>query len=284
MVHILKDYVKPIMQLLSNDIVDYNMRLIVTKCLNTAVMLVYFLLGEKGIRMANYCDTHATIKRHQDNLDNNTTLITSLTKDLLLKTSKRYIYYILLTDARFPRTGTEDVFFPGHVLVFEKIPGTGTKEPYYNIYQSYINQYDLKGYYNNTNNATKISYKDLKVLLSNLKYILESEKWDDKCIKYWKDLTFVDTTSMKDSLSKNRFFLCYQRALVSVCIEKVYKYVIDKLRPLKYMQYETNEIYGDIERYDASQNPLTKFQMKTELSNLLPSLAMHKKYSSNKLV
>jgi hypothetical protein len=277
MVHILKDYVKPIMQLLTNDITDYNMRLIVTKCLNTAVMLVYLLLGDKGIKMANYCNTHTTRKRHMDGIDNNISLINSLKEDLLRTTKKRYIYYILLTDAHFPRVGTENTFFPGHVLVFEKVPAN--PKPYYYIYQSYINEYDLKGHYENNNNSIKKTYDEFAQLLEKLKYVLSADLWDDHCIEYWKDLTFVDTVSLKNSSIKNRFFLCYQRSAISTCIEKVQKYVIDKFRPLKYINFETNEVYGDVSKYDPRYKPLTKFEMKTKLATLIPELSKHKKYN-----
>jgi hypothetical protein len=273
MVFILKDYVKPIMQLLTNDITEFNMRLLTTKCLNTSVMLMYFMLGKEGIRIANYCDTHQTIKRHNENIDNNLEILNSLKTDILsTKNKRRYIYYILLTDGYFAK-GTDNVYFPGHVVVFEKIPSTD--KPYYYMYQSYINEYDLAGHYSKT--SVRMSHSQVVSYMNKLSHILQANTWNDTSVKNWKDLTFVDTSHMKDTSSKNRFYICYKRATAKICLENIKKYTKTKLNELKSQHTNMNMIYGDVSKYDSSQNPMTNLEMKSSLESLLNKLKYHKK-------
>ena len=79
--YILKDFVKPIMQCLTNDIKDYYMRLLVTKCLNQSVLMAYFMLGKKGIKLADACDTTKVQQRHEAGEDSNAILLESLKKN-----------------------------------------------------------------------------------------------------------------------------------------------------------------------------------------------------------
>ena len=60
--YVIKDHVKLLMQLLTNDLPQFNFKLQSTKCLNTAIMLLQFLIGEKSQGIADACDTRAVIK------------------------------------------------------------------------------------------------------------------------------------------------------------------------------------------------------------------------------
>ena len=100
---LIKYHVKAIFQLYTMDIEDYNMRLITTKCLNTAVILTIIVLGiKKGQKYTNFCDTDKTINRHQSREVNNKDLIIEMKKKVLRPTKLRYMYYILMTDNYFP--------------------------------------------------------------------------------------------------------------------------------------------------------------------------------------
>ena len=123
--YILKNYVKPIIQCLTNDIKEYYMKLLTTKCLNSAVMISIFMLGKKkGLELANYCDNGDTKKRHIDNIDNNNNILLNYKKLILNNQSKhRILYYILLTDGYFTFNNKKPpAYFPGHVFILEQIP------------------------------------------------------------------------------------------------------------------------------------------------------------------
>lgn len=283
--YIIKNYVKPLMQTLTNDVREYYMRLLTTKCLNTAVMLSIFMLGKKkGIEIANYCDTEMTKKRHGENLETNTSIISNFKVDILDKKAQyRYLYYILLTDGKFPHANSskDPAFFPGHVFILEKIPSKD--EPYFYFYQSYINNYDLKDHIKKNNNSLKLSYEHTKNLLDNLEYILESEIWDSKCIEAWKSFTFADTSNMLNSQSKGNFFLCIRKAKVVDCLKHIEKYTINKIKDIDKVPLN-NKIYGDISLYDMSQKPLSVKQMSKKLHKLYDDVSKQKnKFIDNKI-
>jgi hypothetical protein len=276
--YILKNYVKPLMQTLTNDVKEYYMRLLTSKCLNTAVMLSIFMLGKnRGIEIANYCDTVATRKRHLDKDDNNNNIISYFKKDILdIKTKHRYLYYILLTDGKFPNKDPtkEPLFFPGHVLILEKIPNDSGK-PYYYFYQSYINHYDLKEHIKKNNSSLKLTYEKTEKLLSSLEIVLESPTWNNECVDAWKSFTFADTTHLLDSYSKNNFFLCIRKAKVVDCLKHIEKYTKEKIHDLKGVPLD-NKIYGDNSLYDENQKPLTVKQMSKQLNKLYEDVNKYK--------
>jgi hypothetical protein len=107
---------------------------------------------------------------------------------------------------------------------------------------------------------------------------MTTDTWDDNNIQYWKDFTFVDTSLMKGSNIKNKFFICYKKAQVNVCIENIKKYVKVKLDNLKLTIKldNNNSIYGDISKYDSEQKPLNNSEMKVSLEKLLNKLSTHK--------
>ena len=260
--YVLAKYVNPLMQTLTNDIRDYYMRFLTTKCLNTAVMLAVFMLGkDKGIEVANYCDTHQTRERHQRGDDSNDIIVQNLRRGVLSRNfKKRQFYYILLTDGHFPyeEEGRQAAFFPGHVFIIEKIsPKVPGDPPIYYIYQSYINQYDLKKH-RSMNKTLKLSMNKLNTILSGLDYILnKADVWDEECVRYWKELTFIDTSNLLNSTCKGNIYLCIKNESLDDCLVHINRYVKEKMFELKQILMnqpsKEHEIYGDQTLYE--ENP-----------------------------
>ena len=221
-VYVIMRYITPLMQCLTNDVREYNMQLLTTKCLNTAVMLMFFMLGKKGLEHSRYCDSHSVIDRHNKGIDNNASVIKKMNKYILSKSIKtRHIYYILMNDCYFDRPGNE-AFFPGHVFIIER-SFTDT-DTYFNLYQSYINQYDLKEYYIK-NKTLRYTLDQMRELLKKLAYITSVGVWDDKCIQYWMDFTHVDTSSLKDAGTAGKLYICFSDDKLRVCVENIKAYV-----------------------------------------------------------
>ena len=268
--YILKDFVKPIMQCLTNDIKDYYMRLLVTKCLNQSVLMAYFMLGKKGIKLADACDTTKVQQRHEAGEDSNAILLESLKKDLLYKRCKyRYLYYILMTDAEFPHDDGNARNFPGHVFIIEKIPNLNG-DPTFMFHQAYINAYDYKGHIKRNNNSLSMSYKQISDMVEQINYVLLSPKWDSESVKYWKKITFVNTSNMLGANSGGKMFLCYRKARITDCVNRLETYTTKKLQDISKLKVsELNNIYGDNSLYDQDQGPLTNAEMKKNLEKLL---------------
>lgn len=268
--YIIANYVTPLMQCLTNDIKDFNMQLITTKCLNTAVMLMFFLLGKKGLKRAHHCDSSKVYQRYVSGTSDNNTTISQMRKNILNKSVKnRYIYYILMNDGYFPHP-EGNKYFPGHVFILEKIPATENQPLFFNVYQSYINQYDLKGYLHHRDNTFQYSHDQVKTLLSRLQYILNTDKWDDKCIMYWKDFTHVDTETLRGSSPKQTLSICFTYDKVFNCIENIEKYAIKKLSETATKKStKRKDIYGNKSVYSNRAQPLTVDEMQNKLTNII---------------
>ena len=273
--YIIKDYIKAIMQCLTNDIPEYHMRLLTSKCLNQSLLISYFMLGKRGIKIADYCDTVSVAKRHNEGKDNNSLLLESMKKDILHKACKyRQLYYILMTDTEFPHDDGINRHFPGHVFIIEKIPGI--TEPTYYFHQAYINKYDYKGHIKRNNNSLELSWQKTKEMMEQIHYVLLNPTWDENSVKYWKKITFVNTSKMLGAHSQGKMFLCYKKARITDCIGRLQKYIQLKLNDISKLQLsQLDEIYGDKSKYDANQHPLTVKAIKKDLESMQKLIAQN---------
>jgi len=262
--NVLKNYVHPLMQLLTNDIKEFNMGLLTTKCLNTAVMIMYFMAGKRGVKASQVCDC-ATIRETsllKADPYQNTRVCKSLARAILDEATTRELIYILITDADF-----DNHYFPGHVIVIEKFPNKT-----YHMYQSYINQYDLNGYHEH-NKSFVVHHERMQSILRSLYYVMcEADTWDENCVQIWKDITFVDTSSMLGTYIKNRFFLCFKKMKALHCIKNIERYAKKKLRSIP----DNNEVYGNTALYSRTVRALTNSEIKHHLQSLVPDIKRYK--------
>ena len=282
--YILKDYVNVLIQALTNDIVEFNMENLTTKCLNTAVMIMFFLLGKNGIDVADACDCSEYNKKSRDRLEQgytqqNSDILQKLKLSILSKSDKkRQLYYIMLTDSYLQINESHEKYFPGHVIVVEKVPlNNEAKDVYYNMYQSYVNEYDLKGYYEKSKDTFYISYNKMKEFLGALAYIFTTSTWDTKCVELWKNITYADSKDFVGYDIKNKFFICYQKVEAKYCFENLEEYAVRKLEQLESPSVQPNIVYGDPSKYRYSGiDPLTNYEAKIALQQLIKSIKNRK--------
>ena len=89
--YLVKDYLLPIMQAMTVQITDYNMRMIDTKCLNTSVMFFNLFFGKQASKYTKYCDVQNVIRRRTNQIDDSTAISKNLCDDILRKT--KYTYF-----------------------------------------------------------------------------------------------------------------------------------------------------------------------------------------------
>jgi len=281
---ILKDFIKPIIQLLTNDIREYAMENRTTKCLNTAVMLMYFMLGQEGISTADACDCttfNEKSKRHitqTRDYSQNSTMVKKLKNDVLKPRTKgspiRELYYILLTDATFNITATQQVYFPGHVMIIEKVHASPTRI-YYNLYQSYVNQYDLKGYYEYNGNTFQLTRHQIRKFMNDLVFVMNAPKWTKSVVDCWRNLTSIDTSYLLGAACGNQFFICWKKVEPKYCLKNIQEYAEMKLKILQQKSSNANSLpYGDSNLY-ATDSYLTNGQMRAELERLILAINSH---------
>lgn len=251
--YIIKDHVKVIMQLLTNDLPNFNWKLQTTKCLNTAIMLMFFLIGNKGLNIADACDSRAVTTRHTNGQEDNEIIIKSLYKQLFSKRERsRTIYYILMTDGYFPQANTSNgtKYFPGHVFLLEKIYDSTIQQHVFYFYQSYINKYTLNDHIR-MNKGLKISLQKTKQLINDLSEVIKAQTWDKENVRRWYQMTFADSSDLQNAQSHNRFYLCFRKTKTTTCLQRLERYLRNKHRSItKLAVSSANDIYGDTSLYE----------------------------------
>jgi hypothetical protein len=264
--YVIKNYLKPLLQATTVQIQEYNMRLIDTKCLNTAVSFLYLFFGQKALQYTQYCDVHNVVERHKNNIDNSVNIAKRLQKDLLRKTSSRYIYYIMLTDGYFVKPDGSKAFFPGHVFILEKIPW-GTDKTFYYIYQSYIDKYNFADFVD-TYHTIKVGQKKVDYYLKKINDMVNKRIWDEEFRVFWKDLTKVDTQEMLNGTPQDAFFVCYRKIKSDSCLKNLLSFVKTTLKTIPNIESERHNIYGNKEDFDSDSHPYTNGQMLDSLTRL----------------
>lgn len=265
--YIVRDHVSAVMQLLMAHTPQYNMQMITTKCLNTAVMLMYLFLGKKAFRYTGYCDVQTVHKRYSADGNQSLPVLERFKQELTsTRSTKRELYYVMLTDANVPSQAvpgsnvsaraatasagipTTTTYFPGHVFVIEKLPMTKqtntspepnnastnanrkpekSKPPRFNLYQSYIQAYDLDGHISR-NKGLACSYNRIvKDIIPGLEHIFRNPKWDDTDTAFWKRLTFVDGSKWKDTVFGGNVLFCYTKVSTNACVSKLRSFLED---------------------------------------------------------
>jgi len=230
---------------------DFNMQMKTTKCLNTAVMLTFILGGSEKLKTVRYCDVPKITSRYdkqKNKLGYKKRIFQEFKKDIS-KTNikKRYFYYILMSNTNMEKselTNNKELTqsFPGHVFIIDKIPNCENKnEPNFNIYQSYINQYDLKGHYKKNENSMKLKNNNINYLLNGINNIIDNEVWNNEAVKFWNELTFVDTTNLLTYKTEN-INLCYSKISIDDCYDELYRFTYNKALILYNDLYKNNNV------------------------------------------
>jgi len=247
-------YLVPIFQYLSVEMKDYNMKLKTTKCLNTAVMLVYILGSKKDIDIkVNYCDTENINKRYSKIKDENKKIekkekiLDKLDKDITNPNiNYRYFYYILMTHTSMYKNNNNKKWFPGHVFIIEKSKNCDNKLKY-KIFQSYINQYDLNGHYKKNNETMEVKNNNVKPIINGIRNIVLKKTWNKKAVNFWNKLCYIDTSDLLGHETKGINF-CYEKIKIENCYKNLLKFTQTALKNIK-----TNIENGNINYYNVDQ-------------------------------
>ena len=255
--NLIMKYLEPLIQLCSSTMTDYNMQMKTTKCLNTAVMLTNILGGSDKLKTVEYCEVSKINNRYntkKDKLQHKKNIFEELKKDISKKNiNKRYFYYILMTNNYMEKSenlnssSPETQHFPGHVFIIDKFPSCNNKEPTYNIYQSYINEYDLKGHFKRNKNSMKVKDNNINFVLDGINNIISNKVWNNDAVNFWNEFTFVDTKELIN-YKTDKINLCYSKISIDDCYKEFYKFTYNRALNL-YNEISLNDIVK-LKKYD----------------------------------
>ena len=214
-----------------------------TKCLNTSVMIVYLLFRMKGVRKMKHCDTVDTRRRIEHGTELFECSFKQFKKELLSHRSlnESVLFYVMLTDStRFTNTNSHDgkkpPYFPGHTFLIEKRPNNK-----FVIYQSYINEFDLKEYLNN-NECDTWSESEISIVVNSIERICKDNsvdnEWDSEMNNTWKFITGVNEKQFVGNNIQGIHF-CYKRFTTKQALKNVFM-SIKQLQKYSYINQSVN--------------------------------------------
>jgi len=224
---------------------DLNTGNTYTKCLYTAITMMFLLCGEKAKEDTEFCRV-SNVKERLDNHPQKTKIIErisfKLMQDVLKPSQRRMVYYVMITNTMMTKNknykgaGKEmPKMFPGHVFVIEKLVHPRTKENLYMIYQSYINEYTLIEFTREkkqSKNTPKMqySYAEMETFLKRLHTFINSPTWDKEQMNFWKQFTLVDVSEFKGYQIHPQILFCYRKRSAKQCKADIVKMLEEKKR------------------------------------------------------
>jgi hypothetical protein len=219
-------YLDPLMTLINNKFNGEYAMNDLTKCLYSAVLIMSIYMDHHSLTHIRKCDVDhvqkyykemqntARSKNPNSDFDPSTLFLDECRRSILSKVSSRYLYYVMITNAHV-KSNTSSASFPGHVCVIEK----GVENDYY-IYQSYINQYSLKDYYDNYG-GFKVTKDTIKTIFDELYKLYSNGKWTTSTTLMWKQFTKTDGSEFEGHVFKGNSFFCYRKVQINTCASKL---------------------------------------------------------------
>lgn len=229
-------HVPALMQVVTEDIHNsYNMNMQRTRCLNTAVMIMYLLLGSEALPHTLACDVDSVYKVVQERRQKRDAAAgppdlsvgmgaqtAAALRDAALVADRdaRVLYYVMITSSHMQGPAGKQVRdFPGHVFVIERLPRNT-----FNFYQSYIGDYDLEGQIRASGGTLSLGGKKMREILDGLVYLAGAETWDAECTRIWRLITRADAAEF-EGCSKAGIHMCYRRVQTMNCMLKLRAYL-----------------------------------------------------------
>lgn len=220
-----------VFELLKNRVEPYVLHNL-TKCLNTAVAVMYLFLGPRAMTLTQHCDTHLVRPRYMNMRQrarqvndgspfNPSTFVLGACREEVFKHEKRdrNLYYLMITDAMLPDARGSQTLFPGHVCVLEKLPSGN-----FNLFQSYINQYDLRQYYHKNAQSFNVPSTLIVRIFDELDNILRNDGvWTSSTTRLWYDFTHVNAQDFEGLKFGGNVHFCYRRVRATDCTNHLKK-------------------------------------------------------------
>ncbi len=273
--YLIRPHIRAVMQLLTVELREYNMSLITTKCLNTAILMMYLYLGADALRATRQCDVPNVVARSEEAPQGRGAVLRALRAEVMSAEDKsRALFYVLLTDGPTQGAPPEPAppSFPGHVFVIERLP-RGT----FNVMQSYIGHYDLAGHMDAWGGLS-LGRRAMARILDGLVHIGEAREWDRACSDAWRALTHTPEAHARQwegaILGPRTLLPCYKVVQPRGCLSQLREIVDRALERLAAMP-DPHAVYGDPAMFPAAgpgdaprPEPLTVAQLQRDLQVL----------------
>lgn len=276
--YVIKDHLPAVFQLMNVVVPAYNIQLQTTKCLNTAVIMLYLFAGEKALEATSFCDV-PNVRARALTADFSLGVWTDLRSQLLQAAAKdlpRMLFYVMLTNGKMPLVTDSRVskMFPGHVFVLERLHG-GRR---FNMYQSYIGHYDMSRQIDMVKSLS-MSRARMTNVMDCLGRVVCKTVWDEQATRDWQVVCLVNESRFLNHKVRGNICLCFRSVSTSACVEHL-RVLIDKALPQIRAITALSRRHGEqvytgpfpITLMEPTLAPLTYTQMVLELTTLRDKL------------
>lgn len=276
--YVIKDHLPAIFQLMNVEVPSYNIQLQTTKCLNTAVIMLYLFAGEGALEATSFCDV-PNVRERAKTSDFSLHVWTALRQELLQAPTPdlpRTLFYVMLTNGHLQlktdRHSTK--MFPGHVFVLERLHG-GLR---FNMYQSYIGHYDMSKQIDMVKSLS-MSRVRMTGVIDCLGRVVNKDVWDEGSTKDWKLVSLVDESRFMGHMVRGNICLCFRTVTTTACVEHL-RVLIDNALPKIRAVIDISDRHGaqvytgpsPITLTEPTLNPLTYKEMESELMTIRDKL------------
>lgn len=268
--YVIKDHLPAIFQLMNVEVPSYHIQLQTTKCLNTAVIMLYLFAGEEALEATSFCDV-PNVRKRATTADYSTHVWKDLRAALLQEPAPdlpRMLFYVMLTNGNLPLKSDplKKIMFPGHVFVLERFEN-GRR---FNMYQSYIGHYDMSGQID-LKKSLGMSRSKMTSVIDSLGRVIQKAVWDEEATRDWKEVSLVDESRFLDHCVRGNICLCFRTVTTTKCVDYLRELIdeaIPKIRAVIVADPTVDAVYTGpvpITLKEPSLQPLTYRQMLSEL-------------------
>lgn len=272
--YIIRDHLPAILQAIATDLkeMDIDMPLQITRCYCTAVMMTYIIIG----RIDDTLDVcNQPVVRTRQKVDDSHSLKAALKfKSDLLGTSKNprnehALFYVLITSYNGSDDTGREISFPGHVFVIERV-----SQSRFNMYQSYVNKYDLRDYMLTAKSLSVGREKMGKWVDKMCDMMSPGRFWDDSVGKFWMEMTQTtpeDLTSFQGMKIDGNIMFCYKVSVIKDCTAALLRFAERHLATIRNL--ENKDVPYGVHASDMNEyTPITAREMENELVIILSKL------------
>lgn len=284
---LIKGRVLLLMQLLTNEpaMREFNMQIITTKCLNTSAMLMMLMIGEFAVRQAQQCavgrvkgDFEAALPPQRAAFGDAAAFRAAVLRPAA--PGERRLHYVMLTDGQMEMPDARPpAYFPGHVFVIESV-GSGSSG--FNLYQSYINAYDLDGHVEHRGGRPYLSRAQMTKVLGAVVRFVGSAVWTRECSADFALLTHIDPGAFDrpflGAKKASVVLFCHREVIMTAgCTGALRAYIARKAVEVALTpRSEDGRTFGDASKYGANgQRALTVGEVRAGIAGLLAAIDRH---------
>jgi hypothetical protein len=258
--YIIKNHLQAILQVLAVELGDISVPLQTTRCYYTAMLMVYLLIGNTN--SVGQCQKQKSKSSPDIPLNVANAMRTKLLRE---SQSNHTIFYILISHYETEKDSKDPYYyFPGHVFIIEKVP----KSTRFNMYQSYIQEYDMSQYIDNAKSQS-VGRTKLTTWLDGIVDMF-THPWNERTSAFWSDMTHTNAQELSNSLNGfdiNRHVkVCCHRSVVKSCDASLKKLVLKHIKLIQGI--DTDQLHTTYGHHPSELNEYTPMSAASILEEL----------------